>query len=246
MLQLRPRRWECSGLTLTLFKLLSRRRVLTGSLAAGASLVVPYTAHAKTDETALDLTDEAIFYFPQTAHHISGAYALSWEHIGGLAALGPPISEPTLMWEIEYQAFKNGILYRSLEDPFTRELFGAARPLSLGQDMAAKRPASLDSAAGDAASAFWFKWTQRGVHPRLWKAFLEGGGAHAFGYPISNLVDEDGLLVQWFQRARLQVVPWGSSERIVPTPLGAIGALELGLDLNPVPQRPDARIFDDN
>ncbi len=231
-------------MTLTRFKLLSRRRVLAGSLAAGASLVVPYTAQAKTDETAVDPTGEAIFYFPETGHHISGAYALSWEHMGGLAALGPPISEPTGTWNIEYQAFKNGILSRALVDPYIRGAFGPARPLGLGQDLAAKRPASLDSAAGDATSAFWFRWTERGVHPRLWRAFLEGGGAHAFGYPISNLVDEDGLLVQWFERARLQVVPWGSTERIVPTPLGVMAAPKLGLDLNPVPQRPNARIFD--
>ncbi len=64
-------------MTLTRFKLLSRRRVLAGSLAAGVSLILPYTAQAKTDETALVPNGEAIFYFPHTGHHISGAYALS-------------------------------------------------------------------------------------------------------------------------------------------------------------------------
>jgi hypothetical protein len=163
--------------------------------------------------------------------------------MGGLAALGPPISEPIRIWDDEYQAFRNGILYRRFDGPFMGEPFGTSMPLTLGRDLAAKRPESLDSATGDPGSAFWFKWTQRGVHPRLWNAFLDRGGAHAFGYPISNLVEEDGVFVQWFERARLQIVPWGDSERIVPTPLGEFAAGELGLDLNPVRQRPESEIF---
>ena len=228
--------------------LLSRRRLLAAVPVLSASLLaLPRIARAEAGlEVGLaepEAEPSQTFYFPQTGHHLSGDFALAWEHIGGVDALGPPISELQMTWDREYQAFRNGVLFRDLDYPTYAARNAPVRPMLVGELWAGRRPESLDPENGDRRSAYWFYWTRKGVHPRFWQAFLDRGGAHAFGYPISNLVIEDGVPVQWFKRARLEIAGEGETERVVSTPLGEWTAKGLGANLERVPRLPDATTF---
>lgn len=56
------------------------------------------------------------------------------------------------------------------------------------------------------ASAF-FPETQLGVHNAFFRFFDRNGGAAAFGLPISEEIGEDGVTVQYFERARFSYRP---------------------------------------
>ncbi len=221
----------------------SRRRfMIAGGLFAASTIATPATTSASkllSRPPAYDLMARRITYFPETGHHVSGEYLTQWGRMGGLSTLGPPISEPTLLPSAEYQAFRNGVLYR-LADTVLGAALGNVNALPVGLMLAAQYPGARDADRGDASSSFWFSKTSFGTHPLLWQVFLDGGGAFVFGYPISNLVWQYGSRVQWFQKARLNVNEDG---KVSISPLGKLAAGELGIETRRVPRRPDASLF---
>ncbi|HEU5422558.1 MAG TPA: hypothetical protein VFU72_03375, partial [Nitrolancea sp.] len=62
--------------------------------------------------------------------------------------------------------------------------------------------------------------TLQGAFKTFWE---QNGGLSVFGYPISEVRDEDGTKVQYFERARFELVPSGNSAQstVRLTPLGA-------------------------
>src|SRR3972149_1842448 len=70
--------------------------------------------------------------------------ALAWEHIGGVDVLGPPISELQMTWDREYQAFRNGVLFRDIDFPTYGTRNAPVRPMLVGDLWAGRRPGSLD------------------------------------------------------------------------------------------------------
>ena len=52
--------------------------------------------------------------------------------------------------------------------------------------------------------------------------FTTHGGVTRFGYPRTDAVNEDGKTVQYFQRARLEIVTDEEGERVARSPLGAM------------------------
>lgn len=222
----------------------SRRRFLmAGGAVAVSALAAPQTAAALSllpRDLEVERGPDRLVYFPETGHHLSGDFLVLWGRMGGRMTLGPPISEPVFHATDEYQAFRNGILARPVEDPMLVIPSGQVRPLPLGETLAADNRESLDPMSGDRASSFWFSGSIFGVHPSFWQRFLDGGGAFVFGFPISNLVAEDGFQVQWFQRARFEL----RGEAVKFSPLGSVMAERLGIDIAPVPFTPGAVLFD--
>lgn len=227
--------------------MVSRRSFLAaGGLAAASTIVTrPVRALGIFPEDFFEGQRPVLLvYFPETGHHLSGDFLREWGRRGGLAALGLPISEPVVISDVEYQAFRNGILSRRLDGQAGDSSAGEVLPLKLGWEWANKNPASLQRQNGDRTSAYRFWWTGYGVHPRFWRAFLDGGGAFVFGYPLSNLVIEEGVPVQWFNRARFEIQTSQGEQTVELTPLGEMAAQKLGMDLSPASMDPGARTFD--
>ena len=217
---------------------------MASGLFAASAVAAPATAgasalylHANGED---DPTSSRVLYFPETGHHVSGEYLRRWGRMGGIATLGPPISEPMLKRLVEYQAFRNGVLYRDVDDSVIRTVTGEANALRAGAALSTRYPGSRDPNRGDASTGFRFASTWFGPHPLLWKTFLEGGGVFVFGYPISNLIQESGVRVQWFQNSRLELSEDG---QVRISPLGELMAEVLELDTRRVPIKPDASLF---
>ena len=223
---------------------ISRRRLITASgLFAASALAAPATAGASVlylHASADDSTSSRVLYFSETGHHLSREYLRRWARMGGIVTLGPPISEPTMKRFIEYQAFRNGVLYRDVDDSVIRTVTGEPNTLPAGEALSRSYAGSRDPNHGDASTGFRFASTWFGPHPLLWKTFLEGGGVFVFGYPISNLVQESSVRVQWFQNARLEI---DEDSQVRISPLGELMADALELDTRRVPMRPDALLF---
>ena len=216
---------------------------MAGGLFAASAVAAPATAGASglgLHSNADDSPSNRVLYFPETGHHLSGEYLRRWGRMGDIATLGPPISEPTMKRFVEYQAFRNGVLYRDVDDSVIRTMTGEANALRVGAALSTRYPGSRNPALGDVSTSYRFASTWFGPHPLLWKTFLEGGGVFVFGYPISNLVHEDGVRVQWFQNARLEL---SEDDEVRISPLGGLMAEVLELDTRRAPIRPDASLF---
>ncbi len=98
----------------------SRRKfMIAGGLFAASAFAAPATASASkllSEPPDHNLVTSRVMYFPATGHHVSHEYLTMWGRMGGLLSLGPPISEPVLMQHAEYQVFRNGVLYRPVDD----------------------------------------------------------------------------------------------------------------------------------
>ena len=147
-------------------------------------------------------------YFPQTGHYLAYGFLDYWHHNGDVAVFGYPITE-----ELRDPATGLTIQY------FERAVFEwhptAARNWQvqlrrLGTDLTAGRvslaPFQPVSAQTDANCTFY---PQTGH--RLCFGFRyfwhTSGDLAVFGYPISEEFVENGLTVQYFERARLEYHP---------------------------------------
>ena len=224
---------------------ISRRRLIMASgLFAASALAAPATAGATAlyfGANANDPMSDRLLYFPETGHHLSGDYLRTWGRMGGMVTLGPPVSEPTTKRFVEYQAFRNGVLYRELDYWLTPPPPGKVNILPVGSTLAARSMGSGNPRRGDPSASYWFWETKFGTHTRFWQPFLDGGGVFVFGYPISHLVQDSGKRVQWFQNTRLEL---NENDEVRISPLGEWIADELKLDTRRVAMRPGASLFD--
>lgn len=88
-------------------------------------------------------------------------------------------------------------------------------------------PASPQSPPGASAgaqtdTAFYVAVTGHTIREPFLSYFALHGGVARFGYPRTDAVSEDGKTVQYFQRARLEIVTDEVGERVARSPLGAL------------------------
>ena len=181
---------------------------------------------------------------PETGHKVGDRFLASWQINGGLALFGYPVSE-------EFgEGLEDGTVY--LVQYFERARFEyhpehAGTPYEtqlglLGRQAAAGRlgePAFLP--VPDPGDGAWLAETGHTLRPPFREFWEQTGGAAVYGLPISEAVAEgerpDGtpLLVQYFERARLEHQPEGSTPRtqVRLEPLGIMLFVQ-----QPPPRRP--------
>ena len=215
-----------------------RRRLLElGAVAVAAGLAAsPRTALAFQPPPLARPTPPDAVYAPKSGHHISGPFLRWWLQNDGESILGWPVSEPEEIGGKQVQFFQRGALSNSGADPVEHGI----EPMHLGRTWGLENdPQALAPGAGDRSSVFWFGRTGRGVHPAFWQSFVDGGGAGAFGYPISGVVAREGGRVQLFTRARLRLTESG----VGADPLGYWEASRLGVATRPVPRNESAPVY---
>lgn len=186
-----------------------RRRFMRLAATVGVLAVIGKNADPVRAATPTDVATDGtspLIYAPRTGHHLSGAFLSWWLQHGRERVLGWPISESFDAAGRRFQFFERGLLEHSAEvaDP------SRVWPLSVGRTwLAVQREAGIGSERVDGSSAFWFDQTGFGVHSEFWPMFRDGGGAFAFGYPISAGLVVDGQLTQLFDRARLVLTDEG-------------------------------------
>jgi peptidoglycan/xylan/chitin deacetylase (PgdA/CDA1 family) len=146
-------------------------------------------------------------FFPQTGHYLSHGMLRYWQTYGGLPVFGYPISEEFIENGVVVQYFERARLewhpgaWPSRYDILLGRL---GSELTVGrQNDAAFRPVQ---ASTDANCTFY-----PATGHRLCFGFRDywtrNGGLATFGYPISEEFAENGVVVQYFERQRLEFHP---------------------------------------
>ena len=178
--------------------------------------------------------------FEATGHSVSGNFLRYWEAMGGVEALGYPISQPFEQEGRQVQYFEYARLEDHPDDPA-----GPLVKLSmLGERLGRRRPplgASRVPPASERGSRF-YPPMGHAVSGEFMTYFDAQGGLERFGYPIAEPAVVDGRLVQDFQRARfIWRLDRPPGERVALEPTGRVYFDAQGLDpqrLEPVPCPP--------
>lgn len=167
--------------------------------------------------------------FSATGHTISGNFLRYFEAMGGLEALGQPITEPFQQEGRLVQYFE----YARLED-HPDNPGGAVVKLSMLGEKLGRRQPPLSSAQAPPASergSRHFPQTGHVVSGDFLSYFDKHGGLDRFGLPIAEPLLVEGRLAQDFQRARfVWHLDRPPGQRVTLEPIGQVYFEAQGLD----------------
>ena len=167
------------------------------------------------------LTDPDVRYFSETKHNVMGAFRQYWSLNGGLATFGYPLSET--FEETGADGTKRQVQYferAKLEaNPQDTKQIALAR---LGADITTGHTFPGVGAFDATATSVYFPQTGHALSNGFLAYWRERGGVNTFGYPLSEEMQEHGRTVQYFERARFEVVP-ATAEGPASVGLGQIG-----------------------
>ena len=195
-------------------------------------------------------------YITETGHTLSDVFLDYWRATGAETTFGFPISEPFATPEGEYaQVFERGVLQYLPHmvwtvEPFVRpmavgrlllnERVNGFGPLAGGKRLAtgsrdpAMRPLAPDDpavVAALAASGYYDSVTQHTISGAFYDWYWRHEGDYYLGSPLSEVVIEDGLPAQWFERGLLVE----TAEGVALAPLGKQLARRFGVSTARVP-----------
>ena len=183
-------------------------------------LALPLTRARVPFETT---AEEGCRLFPETGHSLCGPFLETWEQRGGLANFGYPITRPFFDPQL-------GLLVQYTERArFELHLMPDGSTLvMLGRLGAERLPAVppepfAPAQPGDPAACTYFAETQHNICHGFRAYWERYGGLAVFGYPLSEEFVEDGMVVQYFERARFEWHPgsWPERHDVLLTRLGA-------------------------
>lgn len=169
-------------------------------------------------------------YFAETGHYVCDAFLGFFDARGGLGIFGNPITEafndPTFGLRVQY--FQN---VRMEWHPYNPPQYQVQLGLlidELGYRFPLAPPDKIP--AFNTTLRHYFPETGHVVEYSFLDYFLEKGGIDIFGYPRSEFMYEDGRIVQYFQRARMEWHPEiTSGSQIRLTPMGEIYVERFGV-----------------
>lgn len=172
---------------------------------------------------AIGTAQEPVRYFDESGHNVSGAFLEFFDANGGIAIFGYPITE----------AFEDDA--GQIVQYFQRARFewdAAAETVRLG-DLGLELRAPDPPQPPEAFSAAERYFPETG-HAIGWefRAFYEANGDRAiFGLPITDLLIEDDVVVQYFERARFEWrYPETPARPVRLTQIGSFVFAQSGLD----------------
>jgi hypothetical protein len=177
-------------------------------------------------------------YFPQTGHSVRDPFVGYFLQNGGTASYGFPITDdfvdPDTHLLVQYFEKARLEWHPGNDDPYKVQLG------LLGSELGKQAgPISIDKIpAPNDPNCQYFGETGHSLCFVFLEYWLHNGGLDRFGYPITEFTSENGLTVQYFQRARMEWHPEAQAgSHIQLAPLGQIYYLAAGFDptrLDPV------------
>jgi hypothetical protein len=178
----------------------SGRKLSIAALAAALLLTNLHTAQAQT-------AGGDCRYFTDTGHYVCDEFLQFFETRGGVEIFGFPISEefddPEHGLRVQYFQCARMELHPYNRDPYKVQLGLLAD--ELGYIYPPARPEQIP--AFNNTLHHYFPETGHVVSYAFLEYFRQYGGVDIFGYPRSEFMFEDGHIVQYFQRARMEWHP---------------------------------------
>jgi hypothetical protein len=156
-------------------------------------------------------------YFPETRHTISGEFLNFFNQHGGLKFFGYPTTVAFDWQGRRVQYFQKVRMELHLENSYPyRVQLGL-----LGDELGYRQP-GVSAIPADQYRRYYPE-TQHILAYAFLNFYDANGGVDIFGYPITEFMLENGRIVQYFQRAKMEWYPELSGDQRVQ--LGDLGSL---------------------
>ena len=175
-----------------------KRRVLLLLPFILLGLLVWPASHASADAPTSQ-------YFSETGHTVTGAFLTFFRARGGLDIFGYPRTEAFQEGKLIVQYFQRAKMEWHPENPQPYKVQLALLGALLGHNTPGISPAEIPSPQDPYRR--YYKETRHTISYAFLVYFDHNGGLDTFGYPISELVIENGLITQYFQRSRMEWHP---------------------------------------
>jgi subtilisin family serine protease len=157
-----------------------------------------------------------LYYFAETGHTLRGEFKRFWDTRGGLAVFGFPLSEE--FTEVSQTDGKTYLVQYFQRNRFEYHPENANTPNVvllglLGSELTKGRTFAPAAPVPSTPNLIYFPETQHTLTGRFLQYWQQNGGLAIFGYPISEPIQENGLLVQYFQRNRFEYHPENANSR---------------------------------
>ena len=136
-------------------------------------------------------------YFASTGHIVSGPFLSFYDASGGSGLFGNPITEVILTDKMAVQYFERARMEQDRSMPLSVRLG------NVGAEWLTKYPFQSFTLPKDVPSKFFPK-TGQWVRAAFLEFYQKNGASDMFGEPISGVYEENGIPVQYFQRARFE------------------------------------------
>jgi len=164
--------------------------------------VVLFSSLAATYPQASDCA-----YFSETGHYVCGDFLEFFETRGGLELFGYPLTEafddPRLDLRVQYFQSVRMEWHPYNQDPYRVQL--GLLVDELGYKFPDVSPGNIP--AFNSALHHYFPETNHVVSYEFLRYYREKGGVDIFGYPRSEFMYDNGHIVQYFQRTRMEWHP---------------------------------------
>jgi hypothetical protein len=172
--------------------------------------------------------------FPKTGHYVCDEFLQYFDKWGGLEVFGYPLTEADYqpMLGLYAQYFQRARMEWHPDNPPPYKVQLGLLADELGYVYPPVNPDSIPSF--NTATHHYFPETDHIVSYEFLKYFQAKGGIDIFGYPRSEFLWEDGYMVQYFQRARMEWHPEApAGAQIILTPLGEVYIKRFGIKSAP-------------
>ncbi len=218
------------------------RRIILSTLA----LLLASFSSVSATETSVDtdlqkIDDDECLLFEATGHEVCGDFYAYWQQYGGVEIFGFAISDEFEEDGIRVQYFERARLeHHPGVWPERGDILQGLLGSEITAEMRDHTPFQPVEAVDDCN---YYGLTGHNICEPFLERWQMSGGLPIFGYPISEAFeDEDGMLVQYFERQRMEYQPgvWPERNDVL---LGRLGA-ELLADPEP-PVEPSLELLVD-
>lgn len=174
---------------------------------------------------------EASRYFPETGHTVRGPFLQFFDQRGGLEIFGYPITDefrdPATGMLMQY--FQRARMEWHPANPGPYKVLLGLLGSELGHDQPPLPPEEIPAPTNPDCA--YFPQTGHAVCYSFLEFFNKKGRVDIFGYPVGEIMLENGRIVQYFQRARLEWYPERRpGQRVQLGLLGVVRFENAGLD----------------
>lgn len=166
-----------------------------------------------------------VMYVAETGQYLHGTFRLFYERNGGYAVFGNPLTPMISENGLRVQYFERARFEVPIgHDEQERVMLGRLGAYMIDQLPVEERARSQFAPAPASTTGQYFNVTQHNVKGQFLAFWQDNGGLPIFGYPLSEefyqTIDNETILVQYFERVRLEARVRDGGLAISIAPLG--------------------------